>query len=69
MSIAIIAAIYWVNQNSWIHLQLYSSSLILCSIILQVLLPLSSKYIHKVIISTTPTDPTLSYQFLLELLQ
>ena len=51
MKTTIIAVINWVNQNSWIHLQCCSSSHTIYSIILQVLLPLSSKYIHNVIIS------------------
>ena len=54
MKTTIIAVINWVNQNSWIHLQLCSSSHTIYSIILQVLLPLSSKYIHNVIISYNP---------------
>lgn len=54
-----IAVINWVNQNSRIHLQLCSSSRTIYSTILQVLLPLSSKYIHNVVISIISTVPIL----------
>lgn len=59
MKTTTIAVINWVNQNSWIHLQLYSSSHTVYSTILQVLLPLSSKYIHNVIISIISSVPIL----------